>query len=188
MEEHELIKRSKQGDLNSFNQLVESYQGLVYNVALRMLGDAQAAEDAAQDTFLSAWKSLGRFKGGNFKAWLLQIAANACRDQLRHLKRHPTMPLESLSFEPLSSAESPEDYALRQELSQQIQRGLDTLPPEQRLAVLLFDIQGFSYEEVAKVMGCSLGTVKSRLSRGRAQLRDYLVKRELFPGEYRHNK
>ena len=120
----------------------------------------------------------------------MRITANACRDQLRKLKHHHSTSLEALLTEPegLPSSESPEDYALRREVGEQIQKGLSGLPSGQRLAVVLSDIQGLSYEEIAQVMGCSLGTVKSRLSRGRAQLRDYLLARELFPSEFRHNK
>ena len=190
MGDDELIQRSKQGDLDSFNRLVEIYQGPVYNLALRMSVNSQAAEDAAQDAFFSAWRHIGSFRGDNFRAWLLRITANACRDQLRKLKQHRSASLEALPIEPqgLTSTESPEDYVLCQEIGEQIQKGLAALPSEQRLAVVLSDIQGLSYEEIAQVMDCSLGTVKSRLSRGRAQMRDYLLARELFPSEFRRNK
>ena len=190
MGDDELIQRSKQGDLDSFNRLVESYQGVVYNLALRMSGNYQAAEDATQDAFFSAWRHIGSFRGGSFRAWLLRITANACRDQLRKLKHHHSTSLEALltEFEGLPSSESAEDCALRREVGEQIQKGLAGLPSGQRLAVVLSDIQGLSYEEIAQVMDCSLGTVKSRLSRGRAQLRDYLLARELFPSEFRPNK
>lgn len=190
MDEDELIRGSKEGDLDSFNKLVEGYQKMVYNLALRMLGDSHAAEDATQDAFLSAWRSIGSFRGGNFRAWLWRITANVCRDHFRKLRRHPSTSLEAMLLEPegLSSSESPEDYVLRREMGEQIQKGLASLPLEQRLTVILCDIQGLSYEEIAQVMGCSLGTVRSRLSRGRAQLRDYLVGRELFPRKFRLNK
>ncbi|MCX6000000.1 MAG: RNA polymerase sigma factor, partial [Chloroflexi bacterium] len=166
VDDGELVRKSKDGDLDSFNQLVESYQKLVYNIGLRMLGDSQAAEDACQDAFLSAWRNLAGFRGGNFKAWLLRIASNVCRDQLRKRKRHPTTSLDGLPFEPEGppSSESPEDRVLRLELRDEIQKGLSMLPHEQRLAVILCDVQGLSYEEASQVMGCSLGTVRSRLS------------------------
>ena len=189
MDETELIRASQDGDLDSFNELVRSYQKMAYNLAFRMLGNSQAAEDAVQEAFFSAWKNIRRFRGGSFKAWVMQITANACRDELRRLKRRPVVPLESLPYEPAAvSTESPEDYALRQETGEHVQRGLATLSHEKRMAVILCDIQGLSYEEVAEVMGCSLGTVKSRISRGRAQLRDYFVKMELISPELRHNK
>jgi len=190
VDEDELIRGSKEGDLDSFNKLVEGYQRPLYNLAWRMLGDSHAAEDATQDAFLSAWRSIGSFRGGNFKAWLLRITANVCRDHLRKLKRRSFTSLEAMLLEPegLPSSESPEDYVLRREIGEQIQKGLASLPSEQRLAVILSDIQGLSYEEMSQVMDCSLGTVRSRLSRGRAQLRDYLVERELFPHKFRLNK
>lgn len=183
MDEGELVRSSREGNLDSFNRLVELYQRQVYNLALRMLGGSDAAEDATQDAFFSAWRNLSGFRGGNFRAWLLRIAANVCRDQLRKLKRHPSISLEALLLEPdnLPSGESAEDYALRRELGGEIQKGLASLPQEQRLAVILSDIQGLTYEEIAQVMGCSLGTVKSRLNRGRIQLRDYLSRRGTFP-------
>jgi RNA polymerase sigma-70 factor (ECF subfamily) len=141
---------------------------------------------STQEAFFSAWKNVHRFRGGSFKAWVLQITANACRDQLRRVKRHPVIPLESLPYDPPAvSTESPEDYAMRKEMQEHVQRGLTTLSHEQRVAVILYDIQGLSYEEVAEVMGCSLGTVKSRINRGRSRLRDYFLDRELLTPEFR---
>jgi RNA polymerase sigma factor (sigma-70 family) len=183
MDETELIRASQEGDLDSFNQLVRTYEKMAFNLAYRMLGSPQAAEDATQEAFLSAWKNIRRFRGGSFKAWVMQITANACRDELRRNKRHPVVPLESLPYDPPAvSAESPEDYAVRMETSECVQRGLATLSRDKRMAVVLCDIQGLSYEEVARAMGCSLGTVKSRINRGRSQLRDYLVKTEHITG------
>ncbi len=190
MDDSDLAQGSKEGNLDSFNMLVERHQKTVYNVALRMLGDPSAAEDAAQDAFFSAWKNIRSFRGGNFRAWLLCITSNVCRDQLRKRKRYPSISLESLPFEPKesSSSESPEDHVLRREVRDQIQNGLANLPSEQRLAVILCDIQELSYEEIAQVMKCSPGTVRSRISRGRARLRDYLLKRELLPPGFRLDK
>jgi len=191
MEDRELISQSQAGDLDSFNQLVEKYQSQVYNLALRMLGNAEAAADATQDTFLAAYRAVGKFRGGNFRAWLLRIAANCCRDQLRAARRRPAssldLLLESESPPPLvAKTESPEDYALRRELGRTISDGLASLPAEQRLVVILSDIQGLSYEDIAQATRSSLGTVKSRLSRGRERLRDCLLQqRELLPPEFR---
>jgi len=190
MDESELIQRSKQGDLDSFNRLVELYQRQAYNLAWRMLGQVEAAEDATQDAFLSAWKGIRGFRQGNLRAWLLSIVANACKDQLRARRRRPAISTDELELEALpSSGESPEDYVLRRELAAEIQRGLATLPPDQRLAVILRDLQGLSYEEIAQATASSLGTVRSRLSRGRAHLRDYLLRRgELLGSQFRLNK
>ena len=185
MAEDELVQRSRQGDIASFNQLVAIYQRSVFNLALRMLSDAQAAEDATQEAFLSAWRHISGFRGGSFKAWLLSIVANCCRDELRRLKRRPAVPLADLEANPdglPASTCSVEDNLLSLELREEIYRGLVSLQPEQRLVVILSDIQGLSYEEIAQATCCSLGTVKSRLSRGRAHLRDYLRLRGTFAG------
>lgn len=189
MEEAELIRRSQQGDIESFNGLVERYQGLVYNLALRMLGRREAAEDATQQTFLSAYRGVSHFRAGSFRAWLLRIAANACYDALRRLRRHPTVSLEELTLAPETSfdvadpGESPEAYTLRQEQGRCLRDGIALLPADQRMVVILVDVQGLSYEEVAQALGTSVGTVKSRLSRARSRLRHYLLQqRELFPG------
>ena len=125
--ENELVQRGKEGDLDSFNQLVEWYQGDVYNLTLRMLGTPQDAEDITQETFIQAWKAIGGFRGGNFRAWLFRIASNACTDLLRSKRRCKADSLDALfhEYSPLpSSAEFPEDCALQEELSQLISRTL----------------------------------------------------------------
>ena len=188
MEEPQLIRGCQAGDLDYFNELVEIYQQQVYNLALHMLHDRAAAEDATQDTFLSAYRGIKRFRGGSFRAWIMRIAANVCRDYLRSARRHPTASLNDLDagvqVQPIliNPTVSPEDAALKGELGQIINSGLAALPPDQRLAVILCDIQGLSYAEIAQVTACSVGTVRSRISRGRARLRDYLLgHRELLP-------
>ncbi len=193
MDEKVLIDAARQGDVGSFNQLVLSYQSMAYNVAYRILSDRDAAADATQDAFLSAFKALGKFRGGSFKAWLLRIVTNACYDQLRLKQRRPTASLDALlvsdpaPIRPLTdTGESPEEYALRQELSRVIQVGIGTMPIEQRVTLILSDVQELSYQEIAAITGASLGTVKSRLSRARGKLRDFLLEqRELLPSRYR---
>ena len=185
--EEDLIARSRDGDVDAFNQIVDMYQRPLYNMALRMLGDAPAAEDATQDAFFSAFRNIGRFKGGNLKSWLFTIAANACRDMLRsrNVRRTESLDAEDVTIDPHSPTESPEDYAVRREMGQSIQQGLDSIPHNQRLAVVLIDVQGFGYEEAAVVMGISVGTVKSRLSRGRARVRNFLRDRPgVLPSRY----
>jgi RNA polymerase sigma-70 factor (ECF subfamily) len=191
-EEAVLIERSRAGDLDAFNSLVLTYQGQVYNVCARMLGSPQAAEDAAQEAFISAYRAVRRFRGGSLRAWLLRIAANACHDELRRRRSRPQVPLESPAdddhpaSEPPASDEPLEQRAERLELARHLQQGLASLPPDQRLAVILRDVQGLTYEEVAEATGASLGTVKSRISRGRAALRDFLLAGgELLPSRFR---
>ena len=191
MDEPALIAAAQGGDREAFNDLVIQYQSIAYNVAYRVLSDADAASDATQDAFFSAYRAISRFRGGSFKAWVLRIVTNACYDQLRSKKRRPTT---SLDADPDSDggkwdvdpAERPERYVERQELGQTIQQGLETLPVEQRTVVVLCDIQGMRYEEIARAVGTSVGTVKSRLNRGRRKLRDYLQENaELLPSRYR---
>jgi RNA polymerase sigma-70 factor (ECF subfamily) len=188
----DLINRSKAGDLDAFNLLVERYQNDVYSLALRMTSSTQTAEDVAQDTFISAFRNIERFREGNFRAWLLRIASNASLDELRRRKRRGGFSLDEMMDAPESTFEvpeegpGPEDEAEARELESLIQRGLQTLPEDQRLAIVLRDIQGLSYEEVAETMKSSVGTVKSRISRGRSRLRDYLrMHPELIPESMR---
>jgi RNA polymerase sigma-70 factor (ECF subfamily) len=191
MDESALIAAAQGGDREAFNQLVVHYQSLAYNVAYRVLGDADAAADATQDAFLSAYRALSRFRGGSFRSWVMRIVTNACYDQLRAKKRRPTTSIDERE-EPdreewnVDPAERPEAFVARQELSQAIQHALETLPSEQRTTIILADIQGMSYDEIAETMSTSLGTVKSRLSRARRKMRDYLIENvELLPARYR---
>lgn len=192
-DEGQLVRSSQKGDLDAFNTLVQAYQRQVYNLCLRMLG-AAAAEDAAQETFIAAYRRLSGFRGGNFRAWLLRIAANICCDELRRQRSRPAASLDaaleagSPADVPSDSA-GPEEEALRRELGRHLQQGLATLPAEQRLVIILRDVHGLSYEELTEAMGCSLGTVKSRIARGRARMRDYLMaRRELLPRQFRHKE
>jgi RNA polymerase sigma-70 factor (ECF subfamily) len=192
MDEQALIGSARQGDARAFNQLVLRYQSMAYNVAYRILSDPDAAADATQDAFLSAFKAMRKFRGGSFKAWLLRIVTNACYDQLRVKQRRPTSSLDDLPVDVDHTnylhdpAEQPDEFVERRELSALIQAGISSLPIEQRIILVLSDVQGMSYQEVAEVTGISLGTVKSRLSRGRARVRDFLVEKgELLPSAYR---
>jgi RNA polymerase sigma factor (sigma-70 family) len=193
MDEKALITAAQQGDVLAFNRLVLAYQNMTYNLAYRILGDGDAAADATQDAFLAAYRAIGRFRGGSFKAWLLRIVTNTCYDQLRVKKRRPTASLDALLIVDSDSGpsfadegENPEEYALRQELGRVIQAGILTLPADQRITLVLSDIQEFGYQEIAEMTGVSLGTVKSRLSRARARLRDFLAAQgELLPARYR---
>ena len=189
MDEPVLVERSRQGDLEAFNRIVVTYQDQVYNLCLRMLGSPQAAEDAAQETFLSAYRNAARMRGPSVRAWLLRIAANACIDELRRRRRQPQLSLEAPAPDigperPLEVADpgvGPERLALSAELREALQAELLRLPPDQRLAVILCDMEGLSYEEIAVSMRSSAGTVKSRISRGRARLRESLrAQPELF--------
>lgn len=193
MDDQALAAAAQQGDLDAFNQLVIRYQKLAYHVAYRILSDTDASADATQDAFLRAYQAIGQYRGGSFKAWILRIVTNTCYDQLRAKQRQPTASLEAMLVAdsapgPLfvDQAESPETYAERQELGRAIQAGINILPPDQRIALTLCDVAGMNYQEIAEVTRVSLGTVKSRISRARAKLRDYLlIQQELLPAQYR---
>ena len=185
-----LVRQSQRGDLAAFNAIVERYQTQVFNLAARMLGNRASAEDVTQETFISAYRAIGRFRGGSLRAWLLRIASNASRDFLRASRRRPEFSLdESLlnpGFQVPQAGESPEQQVISGELGAEIQRAILSLPEDQRTVLVLVDVQGSSYEEAADVTGASLGTVKSRLSRARARVRDYLLqRRELLPEQFR---
>ncbi len=189
-DEASLLHRSRQGDLDAFNRLVEHYQRPLYNLCLRLLASPQAAEDATQDAFLAAFRALSRFRGGSFRAWLFRIAANACYDQLRRRRAHPTLSLDAGPDQPPLDLPHPgeplDERAQRLELARCLQEALAALPPDQRLVVLLRDVHGSPYEEIAQAAGLSLGTVKSRLSRARGRLRQLLLaRRELLPARFR---
>jgi RNA polymerase sigma-70 factor, ECF subfamily len=195
MDEQALIITARQGDLDSFNRLVLAYQDTVYNQAYRVLGEKQAADDATQEAFISAYNNLRSYRGGSFRAWLLRIVTNASYDELRRRKRRPTTPLEPLddAGEELESppwladqGELPDESVERGELAIAIQKCIDQLPLEFRAVVVLVDVQGLDYSEVAEALGKPLGTVKSRLARARGRLRDCLQGFwELLPSSFR---
>ena len=195
MDEPALIQSAIGGDLDSFNRLVLAYQDIVYSQAYRMMGEAEAAEDATQEAFISAYKNLRSYRGGSFRAWLLRIVTNACYDELRRRKRRPTTPLEPTDAEDeevesphwlADPARSPEEVAESSELERAIQRCLDGLPDEFRTVVILVDVQGLDYSEAGAAIRSPVGTVKSRLARGRLRLRDCLQGYwELLPSNFR---
>ena len=176
--------------MDAFNQLVLGYQDLVFSVILRMVRNHATAEDITQDAFISAYKNIGRMRGVNFRAWVLRIARNATLDAIRRTGRRPEDSIDEQIVtlgETLSSGEeSPEDYAERRDLGRDINRGLGELPPDQRMAVVMVDVEGLTYDEAADAMEVNIGTVKSRLNRGRKRLREWIVTNvEQLPPQFR---
>jgi RNA polymerase sigma-70 factor (ECF subfamily) len=187
-----IIASARQGDMDAFNRLVMAYQQLAFNVAYRILNSEDNASDATQDAFLRAYRALGQFRGGSFKVWLLRIVTNCCYDQLRLKQRRPTTSIDDLVDSDEHSRifedpmETPDERMERLDLDAALRIGLETLPAEQRAVLVLSDIDGLSYDEIAAVTSVSLGTVKSRLSRARSKLRDYLIMhQELLPSRFR---
>jgi len=195
MDELALINEAQRGNLDSFNSLILSYQDIVFNTALRIMGEEEAAADATQEAFLSAFRAIKSFRGGSFKAWLLRTVTNSCYDELRRRKRRPSVPLEPETDDgeemetPRWLADpslSPEEEAEVDELEHAIQHCLEGLPVEFRTVVVLSDLQGMDYKEVAAAVRVPLGTIKSRLARARLRLRECLQGfRELLPASFR---
>ena len=192
MDEERLIAGAQRGDVNAFNELVLHYQDRVYNLAYRIMGDPASAADAAQEAFISAFQSMDRFRGGSFKSYLMRIVANQCYDVLRRRKRRPATSVEDFEVDEeanpalVSQGERPEAHVERLEMARFIQAGIDSLPADQRITLVLADVEQLSYQEIAETMDVALGTVKSRLARGRAKVRDYLrTHGELLPRQYR---
>jgi len=196
MDEARLIQDAVHGDLDAFNHLVLVYQDMAYNLAFRMLSDGAAAEDATQTAFIAAYRNLGSYRGGSFKAWVLRMVTNTCYDELRRRHRRPTVPLEPSNPEDEGQIESPswladgspspEDQIETKELEAAIQHCIQDLPEQFRAVIILVDIQGFDYLEAAQATGKPLGTIKSRLARARLRLRDCLSGfGELLPSLFR---
>ncbi len=193
-DEAALIAAAQRGHLPAFNQIILHYQSLAYNVAYRVVGDTELAADATQDAFVKAYQRVKQYRGGSFKAWLLRIVTNTCYDALRARQRRPTVSLESdddeddSDYNPwlIDTAERPDAHAMRQELAGMLREAIGQLPPDQRATLVLADIEGLDYQEIADATGTALGTVKSRLSRARARMRDLLLAhQELLPAQYR---
>ena len=177
-----LVSSTKDGNLDAFNSLVERYQAAVFTLCLRLLGDRQAAEDAAQEAFISGYRAIAQFREGSVKAWLLRIAANECKDELRRrTRKDASASLDAMLESEHGPAEAPDpgegigELLERKDLSAELQRLLMLVPFEQRQAVVLCDLYGYRYEEVAEMTGASSGTVKSRIHRGRVKLRQLIA-------------
>jgi RNA polymerase sigma-70 factor (ECF subfamily) len=182
-----LVDRARSGDLAAFNQLVEAYQDLLHSLVVRMVPDPDQAADAVQEAFFSAYRNLDRYRGPSFRGWLTRIAVNAAMDLQRARRRRPAQPypeLEDESWQPPAGDESdPERLALTGERGRVLATAMAAITADQRAAIVLYDVEGYDYAEIATMTGVSLGTVKSRIHRGRLALRELLADRmELLRG------
>ncbi len=182
MEKH-LVKMSKKGDVSAFEQLISSYEKRAYNIAYRMLNNEEDAKDATQEAFIKIYKSIKGFREeSSFSTWLYRIVTNTCLDELRKQKRNETVPLEvsiehdkgTIRFEQGVDKVSPEDIYDRLMERQIVLDTINSLKEDYKAVIILRDLQGFSYEEIASILGCSLGTIKSRINRARNALKDRL--------------
>jgi len=181
MDEQMLIEAAQRGDVTAFNPLVEQHQQQVYAVARRIVRDDEAAADVTQEAFIKAFRNLHSFHGGSFRAWLLRIVTNGCYDHLRRQKVRFALSLEEMatSFDgdvnlPVQ-AEEPERVIIRRELGERLIQAINRLPVPLRIVLVLSDVEGLSYPEIAEAIDIPVGTVKSRLSRARAAVRDELI-------------
>ncbi len=183
MDEKHILARARRGDLHAFEELVRLYEKRVYAVALRSSGSPEDAADITQEVFLRAWRSIESFRGDSgFSTWLFRITMNLCVDFARHKHAQPqTQPLvigEEDSERPIpDTAPTPEEHLDNRELGRELAAALDEVSEEHRRIVLLRDVSGLSYTEIAEVLEISEGTVKSRLSRARIALRTVLLRR-----------
>jgi RNA polymerase sigma-70 factor (ECF subfamily) len=182
-----LIERARDGDLEAFNDLVRLYQDQLFALVVRMVPDRDQASDAVQETFFSAFRNLNSFRGGSVRSWLNRICVNAAMDTQRARKRRPVQPypeLEDDSWQPPAGPDvDPERIVVTGERSRVLNEAMTHITDDQRTAIVLYDVEGYDYGEIAEMTGVSLGTVKSRIHRGRLALRGILADRmELFRG------
>jgi RNA polymerase sigma-70 factor, ECF subfamily len=180
-----LVERARDGDLDAFNDLVVLHQDHLYALVARLVPDRDQAGDAVQEAFLSAYRTLRSFRGGSVRSWLGRIAINAALDVQRARRRRPTQPYPELEDDtwqpPADETSDPERTVVTRERVQVLEGALATITDDQRTAIVLFDVEGYDYAEIATMTGVSLGTVKSRIHRGRLALRDRLADRmDLF--------
>ena len=180
-----LMDRARAGDLTAYNDIVALHQDFLHALVARVVPDRDQAEDVTQEAFFRAYRQIGAFRGGNLRSWLARIAVNAAVDLQRVRKRRPVQPypeLEDDSWQPPAGEDAdPEATVTRAERTRALSEALAQITPDQRAAIVLFDVEGYDYGEIAVMTGVSLGTVKSRIHRGRLALRDLLADRmELF--------
>ncbi len=183
--EQKLIEKASGGDASAFNRLMANHEKRMYAVALRMFANREDAQDCLQEAMLRVYRSIGSFKGqSSFSTWLYRITMNTCLDELRRKKNKQSASLDSLleqGWSPADESAAPEKHALRSELKRELQSAISELPEDMRSAVVLRDVQGFAYDEIAQMLDVNVGTVKSRISRAREKLRGKLRERpELF--------
>lgn len=198
LKEKDLIRKAKQGDMHAFEELILKHEKIVYNLALRMMNHSEDAKDISQEVFLKAYRSLPNFdERSAFSTWIYRITHNTCIDEMRKRKGKQNYSLEeeleneegSMQRQIADEGDTPEESLLREEQKSEILQALDSLSEEHKAAIVLRDVKGFSYEEIAEILEVSLGTVKSRISRARNQLKNEILKmREQNEKTVRHKK
>ena len=193
MDEKLLVKKAQKGDHKAFEQLMEEHFKKIYNIAYRMTGNPDDASDMTQEVMIKLFRNIGSFKGDSkFSTWVYRVATNTCLDELKKGRRHSHTSLNTeydtgngeITYEVEDTSPTPEEMTEKKELRSMVADAVQRLSPGHRAAIILRDIKGFSYDEIAKILNCSEGTVKSRISRARASLKEVLEKDFGFGGTY----
>mgnify|MGYP001118794884 FL=1 len=192
--EKDLVDRARMGDVEAFEQLIESCQKKVFNIAFRMIGNYDDANELAQEVFLKAFRSINKFKGDSlFSTWIYKVTANVCLDEIRRRKKRMVFSLdEDMEFNDgevkrqiPDSSPTPDITAETNEIKNAVNKSIQELPEDYKSVIILRDIQGFSYDEISRIVNCPEGTVKSRINRARQALKKILSgKKELFSEKY----
>ena len=192
--EQQLIADARKGDVAAFEALIGEHQKRIFSIAFRVAGNPEDAADMAQEVLIKIFRNLGKFQGNSkFSTWVYRVATNTCLDELKKLRRHTAYSLDqeleteegSVAAELADEAPTPEESAERRDLQRVVSEAIGMLSEDHKKAILLRDMQGFSYEEIANILQCSVGTVKSRINRARAQLKKILIKNgELFEDDF----
>ena len=180
-----LLRRACNGDVQAFEELMQSHESRIYAIALRMMGNREDAQDCAQEAMVRIYRAMGSFKGQSALAtWIYRITMNTCLDELRRRKARKVTSLDSLvdnGWSPTDTGDTPEEHGLRVEKQNALNQAIQSLPDDMRAAIILRDVKGYSYDEIASILDANVGTIKSRISRGREKLREILSKQsELF--------
>lgn len=188
MDDLSLAKKAGQGDAAAFEQLMRAHENKMYAVSLRMCGNREDALDCTQEAMIRIYRAIGNFKGqSSFATWVYRITMNTCLDELRRRKVRSSSSLDALldtGWAPTDEEDTPEHHSIAKEQRRMLERAIADLPEDMRAAIVLRDVQGFSYDEIAKMLEVNVGTIKSRISRGREKLREVLVRQPELFGRY----
>lgn len=194
-EEISLVEKTRQGDVDSFEKLIEPYQKKAYNIAYRMLGNVEDASDVTQEALIKIYKSISSFQGNSkFSTWVYSIVNNTCIDFIRKNRKGNVIYLErekdngdgTYQMEITDNTNTPEEILDKKETRHMIQDAINQLNQEHREIIVLRDIEGFTYQEIADILKCSEGTVKSRISRARGNLKQLLIEKMRYEGRGRN--
>ncbi len=187
-DERDLVRRASQGDETAFELLMRAHESRMYAVSLRMCGNREDAQDCLQEAMLRIYRAIANFKGqSSFATWAYRITMNTCLDELRRRKLRTATSLDVLldnGWSPADDGQTPEQHSIASEQRRMLERAIADLPEDMRAAIVLRDVQGFSYDEIARMLEANVGTIKSRISRGREKLREVLVRQPELFGRY----